>query len=164
MDDNKLSIAVCGESFCTACLQELKYAGRRAHFSDILEDCYGYKILHFAHGGFSNTGIFFQIQEALKHNPDVVVYNKTWNSRLDIKINDPFQPYAGLKNFLYYNDHMPSTHESWAGKTNAAILSIVPHGLEHNKLVSSVQLNAIKEYMVHVFDYDLQKIKDDWLF
>ena len=63
MDENKITIAVCGESFCTACIVELKETGVRGHFSQILEDQYGYKILQFAHGGFSNTGIMFQIQE-----------------------------------------------------------------------------------------------------
>ena len=85
MDENKITIAVCGESYCTASTVDLKETGLRGHFSQILEDQYGYKILQFAHGGFSNTGIMFQIQEAVKHHPDVIVYNKTWASRVNIK-------------------------------------------------------------------------------
>ena len=92
MDENKITIAVCGESFCTANIIELKESGVRGHFSQILEDQYGYKVLHFAHGGWSNAGILFQIQEAVKHQPDVIVYNKTWASRVTIKLKEGFIP------------------------------------------------------------------------
>ena len=71
-------------------LIDLKETGVRGHFSQILEDQYGYKVLHFAHGGWSNAGILFQIQEAVKHQPDVIVYNKTWASRVTIKLKEGF--------------------------------------------------------------------------
>jgi hypothetical protein len=103
MDDRKIKIAVCGESFCTASIIDLKDIGLRAHFSQMLEDNYGYDVLHLSHGAFSNTGIFFQIQEAVKRKVDVVVYNKTWSSRIEIVQNDDFFPDAGLKNFVYFD-------------------------------------------------------------
>jgi hypothetical protein len=164
MDENKITIAVCGESFCTACIVELKETGVRGHFSQILEDQYGYKILQFAHGGFSNTGIMFQIQEAVKHHPDVIVYNKTWASRVNIKLRDGFIPDLGLKNFVYFNSHMPSTHEPWAGTQEACILSTVAQGLENHSIVSFEKLQATKQYLTEIFDYDMQQVLDNWLF
>ena len=164
MDENKITIAVCGESYCTASTVDLKETGLRGHFSQILEDQYGYKVLHFAHGGFSNTGIMFQIQEAVKHQPDVIVYNKTWASRITIKLKDGFRPDDGLRNFVYFNSHMPSTHEPWAGNLNASILSTVPQGLENHSIVSSEKLQATKQYLTELFDYDMQQILDNWLF
>ena len=164
MDENKIIIAVCGESHCAASTIELKETGFRAHFSQILEDQYGYKVLHFAHGGFGNTGILFQIQEAIQNQPNVIVYNKTWASRVSIKVNDPFRPDDGLKNFVYFNEHMPSTHEPWAGNLNAPILSTVIQGLEHNPIVTPEKVHALKQYITEIFDYDLQQILDNWLF
>lgn len=164
MDDHKITIAVCGESFCTACTVDLKETGSRGHFSQILEDQYGYKVLHFAHGGFSNTGILFQMQEAVKHNPDVVVYNKTWASRFNIKVREGFRPEQGLKNFVYFNQHMAGTHQPWAGDQDAKILSTVIDGLENHDMVSPQKLLATKLYFTEIFDYDLQKTLDNWLF
>jgi hypothetical protein len=164
MDENKITIAVCGESYCTACTIDLKETGLRGHFSQILEDQYGYKVLHFAHGGFSNTGILFQIQEAVKHHPDVIVYNKTWASRITIKLKDGFRPDDGLRNFVYFNTHMPSTHEPWAGTLNAAILSTVPQGLENHSIVSPEKIQATKQYLTELFDRHLQQTLDNWLF
>jgi hypothetical protein len=164
MDENKITIAVCGESHCAASTVDLKEVGLRAHFSQILEDQYGYKILHFAHGGFSNTGILFQIQEAVQHQPDVIVYHKTWASRITIRTNNQFRPEDGLKNFVYFDKHMPSTHEPWAGNLNAPILSTVIEGLENHSIVSPEKLRAAKQYITELFDYDLQQTLDNWLF
>ncbi len=164
MDENKITIAVCGESYCSACTVDLKVTGTRGHFSQILEDQYGYKVLHFAYGGFSNTGIMFQIQEAVKHQPDVIVYNKTWASRVNIKLKDGFRPAEGLKNFVYFNPHMSSTHEPWTGTQEACILSTVVQGLENQPLVSREKLQATKQYLTEIFDYDMQQVLDNWLF
>lgn len=164
MDENKITIAVCGESFCTASIVDLKNTGLRGHFSQILEDQYGYKILQFAHGGFSNTGIMFQIQEAIKHKPQVIVYNKTWASRVTIKVKDGFRNDYGLKNFVYFDPHMPSTHEPWAGNQQAFILSTVPQGIENHEILSPAKLQAVKQYLAEIFDYDMQQVLDTWLF
>jgi hypothetical protein len=167
MDEDKITIAVCGESYCSAMIVNLKETGLRGHFSQILEDQYGYKILHFAHGGFSNTGILFQMQEAVKHQPNVVVYNKTWNSRITIKVNEhlrPFWPDDGLKNFVYFDNHMPSTHMPWTGNLESPILSTVIQGLEHQSCVTGEKLNAVKQYVTELLEYDLQTTLDNWLF
>jgi len=164
MDENKITIAVCGESFCAASSVNLKETGSRGHFSQMLEDQYDYKVLHFAHGGFSNTGILFQIQEAVKHQPDVIVYNKTWASRVTIKLKDGFRPAEGLTNFVYFNPHTVSTHQPWVGNQQAFILSTVPQGLENHTIVSHEKLQATKQYLNEIFDYDMQQILDNWLF
>jgi len=164
MDENKITIAVCGESHCAASTVDLKETGLRGHFSQILEDQYGYKSLHFAHGGFSNTGILFQIQEAVKHQPNVIVYHKTWASRITIKLKEGFVPDKGLKNFVYFNPHVSSTHEPWTGNQESCILSTVVQGLENHSTVSHAKLQATKQYLTEIFDYDMQQVLDQWLF
>ena len=163
MDGNKIIIGVCGDSFSAACTEELITVGRRAHFSQILEDRYGYTVYPFAHGAFSNTGILFQMQEAFNRNVDVIVYNKSWSSRLEIRLNQ-FYPEQGLKNFVYFSKHHPSTYRLWAGDENSAILSTVPQGIEKHTFLTKEHLDAVKYYFSYIFDYDLNKIRDEWLF
>ena len=90
MDENKITVAVCGDSFCAACAIDLKEVGLRAHFSQMLEDQYHYQVIYLAHGGFSNAGIFFQMQKAVELGADVVVYNRTWASRINLSMHDNF--------------------------------------------------------------------------
>jgi hypothetical protein len=166
MDDRKIKIAVCGESFCTASIIDLKDIGLRAHFSQMLEDNYGYDVLHLSHGAFSNTGIFFQIQEAVKRKVDVVVYNKTWSSRIEIVQNDDFFPDAGLKNFVYFDPHMPATGQDYVGNKRAPIISTVWQGLDTSPFldISKEQLLAVELYLKHLFNYRMDQTVDDWVF
>jgi hypothetical protein len=164
MDANKIKIAVCGDSFCTACTEDLVKtgAGNRAHFSQILEDVYDYEVLHLAHGGFSNTAIAFQIQEAVNQQVDVIVYNQTWSARFEF-VRSGFDDQRGLKNFCYHNVHHPSTHSNLVGTQDSPVLSTVWQGAEQNALLSSEQVLALKLRIRHMFDEGLQQIIDGWL-
>jgi len=166
MDENKITVAVCGDSFCTASTVDLKEVGVRAHFSQMLEDQYGYQVIHLAHGGFSNTGIFFQMQKALELGADVVVYNRTWASRINLSMHDNFEPSQGLKNFIYSNPHMPSTGSLHVGDSNAAILSTVWQNLENSTFfdLTKEQLVAVDLYMKYFMNYNFQDTIDGWLF
>lgn len=167
MDENKIIIAVCGDSFCAGSDMDLKFVGRRAHFSQILQDQYGYKVLPFGHGAFGNTAIFFQIQEAIKQGAHVVVYNQTWHHRIAIRLHEPnnshFQPERGLKNFVYW-DQQPSSDQPWAGNLDSPILNRVHDGIETFPGITPAKVLAIKQYLTEIFDYDLQKTLDGWLF
>lgn len=168
MDDPKIKIAVCGDSFCAACIADLAATGTgpRAHFSHILEDQYHYDILHLAHGGFSNTGIFFQIQHAVHSGVDAVVYNKTWSNRIELVLRDRFNADYGLKNFVYHDPMMPATGQSYVGDKDSSIFSTVWQGLEHNTLLKHrpEQLLAIDLYLKHLFDYNMKHTVETWVF
>lgn len=159
-----MKIAVCGDSFCTACTEDLVVtgAGKRAHFSQILEDVYDYEVLHLAHGGFSNIAIAFQIQEAVNQQVDVVVYNQTWSGRFEM-IRSGFDDSRGLKNFCYHNLHHPSTHSDLVGNQSSPVLSTVWQGAEQNALLNSEQVLALKLRIKYMFDEGLQQIIDGWL-
>lgn len=163
MDASKITIAVCGESFCAASNQDLKMGGMRGHFSQILQDHYGYRILPFAHGAFGNVGICFQIQEAITHGPQAIVYNQTWSSRISIPVAGDFDKRRGLDNFVYFDPHCPSTFEPYTGNLRSPILSTVPQGLEVHKMVSAEQLAAVKSYYAYLFSEALQQQTDTWL-
>lgn len=165
MDDRKITIAVCGDSFCAASTVDLKHAGSRGHFSQILEDQYGYKILYFAHGAFSNIGICFQIQEAIKQKPHAIVYNTTWSSRFIMprKPGHGFFAEAGLRNFLYFDQSCPSSQEPW-GNQNAPLLCTVPQGIDSSHpWLSAEQLAALKYYYTYMYDDALSTTVDNWL-
>ena len=164
MGETGMKIAVCGDSFCTACTEDLVKtgAGNRAHFSQILEDVYDYEVLHLAHGGFSNIAIAFQIQEAVNQQVDVIVYNQTWSGRFEM-IRTGFDDRRGLKNFCYHNLHHPSTHSDLVGNQSSPVLSTVWQGAEQNAMLSSEQVLALKLRIKHMFDEGLQQIIDGWL-
>jgi len=165
MDANKIKIAVCGDSFCTACTEDLVKTGTgsRAHFSQILEDVYHYEVLHLAHGGFSNTAILFQIQEAVNQQVDVIVYNQTWSARFEF-VRSGFDDQRGLKNFCYHNLHHPSTHSNFVGRQDAPVLPTTVQDAEQNTLLSHEQILALKLRLKYMFDEGLQQIIDGWLF
>lgn len=165
MDDAKITIAVCGDSFCAGSTIDLKLVGTRAHFSQILEDQYGYRVLHFAHGGFSNTGICFQIQEAITHNPAAVVYNQTWSARIDLNMRDLFCSDVGTRNFIYHDPHACSSQQSWAGGLGANTLSAPWQGIDqktHVKITAE-QKTAVDLYLKHIISYNMETVRDTWL-
>ena len=77
MATDKITVAVCGDSFCAAAVHELRATGTgsRAHFSQMLADQFGYRVMHLAHGGFGNVAIWFQIRQAIAKGARVIVYN-----------------------------------------------------------------------------------------
>ena len=168
MDDRKITVAVCGDSFCAASIDDLQVTktGRRAHFSQMLEDIYGYRVLHFAHGGFSNAAIFFQIKEAINCHADVVVYNKTWSNRVELSFDNKFNISNGLKNFYYYDPHYESTNRPWSGKQYAPIISTSGHGIKNNPLftVPDECIKAIELYWKYLYNDGLHTTIDSWVF
>jgi hypothetical protein len=168
MDDRRITVAVCGDSFCAASVNILEVTGTgdRAHFSQMLEDAYGYRVLHMAHGGFSNAAILFQIREAILKKADVVIYNKTWSNRLELSLNDTFNLSDGLHNFFYYDPNLVSSHTPWAGGPRSAILSSTHHGIDSSPFfeITKEQKQAIDLYLKYLYTDNLKTIMDEWLF
>jgi len=166
MDENCITIAVCGDSFCSASAIELKSVGIRSHFSQILEDHYGYKVLHYAHGGFGNTSILFQIEAASKQKSDVIVYTTTWTSRVELIFKDQFNVESGMHNFVYYDPHAESTGQEYTGDKTSNVLSTVWQGIDNNPnfTITTEQKKAVDLYFKHMFSSGIEEIKKDWLF
>ena len=159
MDLNDLKIIVCGDSFCTSMIWD------RFHFSQILEDTYGYHVTNLAHGSFSNVGICFQIQQAITMCPDVIIYNTTDPGRFELVMNGNFSANAGLRNIVYYNDGVSSFSHSATGDANSAIFSTNYSRLGDTKTVNITpnQISAAEQYMKHFFDYGLKNETDSWM-
>ena len=166
MDETGLTIAVCGDSFCSASTIDLKSVGPRAHFSQILEDHYGYKVLYYAHGGFSNRAILFQLDAAVKKQPDVIVYNTTWEGRIDLLVREKFNVDSGMHNFVYYDPYAESTQQSYTGEHGSSILSTVYQGIDSNPNfnISAEQKKAVDLYLKYMFCEGMEKTVRNWLF
>ena len=168
MDEGSMKIVVCGDSFCAASAIPVKDIGERAHFSQILEDQYGHTTINLAHGGMSNTGIWFQIREAIKLAPDAIVYNQTWSSRIELMMNrQDFTLERGLKNFIYFDTSHTSTGTEHVGDMKTGnVLSIVWQGLKDHPMisVSDEQLRAVELYLKHMYHDGLDTEVDSWMF
>ena len=159
-------IVVCGDSFCASSKHN------RHHFSQILEDEYGYVVTILARGSASNTNVCFQIQEAIKMSPDIVVYSRPESARLDISVaNKPFDLKLGLKNFIHVNADETSHDSPLSGDLTApfyssgigSLLSMVPAPFYKKQIsLSDNQLEAVRMYMTFIYDRNLKDETDRW--
>ncbi len=167
MEVGQYDIIVCGDSFCCAVDIELKPVGTRAHFSQILEDRWGYRVLNLAHGGVGNTCILWQIREAVGLAPQAIVYNRTFDGRPDIMLHDDFQPDLGLRNFAYWERDQTSYKTGHAASfydDRPAVLSTTWQGLDQRTGITQQQLDATKTWLQYFFNWPLEQEMSDWLF
>lgn len=151
-----MKIVVCGDSFCSA-----EKGSSRDHFSQILEDLYGYAVTNLARGGMSTVGIGFQIKQAIELRPDVIIYNSTSPDRVEIIQHDSFIIQRGLKNFAYPFTADVSNDSPYVGDANAPVLSTVWQGIDH--LTTPEQRTAIELYLRHLFHWSLKYETDRWM-
>lgn len=168
MDEDKITIAVCGDSFCAAATNDLQLTGtgRRAHFAHVLEDRYHYSVMHLAHGGFSNVAIWFQIRHAIEQKADVVVYNSTWSHRVVLNIHDRFNMHSGIGNFFYYDPNFQSSYTKGVGGSDAPFISTTPLNITNSPFfsVTKQQKRAIDLYLKYLHCEWLQTEMDGWMF
>jgi hypothetical protein len=163
-------IVICGDSFCSA------DRGHTEHFSQVLEEEYGYSITNLAHGGVGTINICFQIQEAIKLQPDIIIHGQTTSDRIEIPYgNTKFESFRGLKNFFYWNKKNTSYGNPCVGDKNAPILSCHVSKLINGNLInlktqepdleiSKDQQQAAKMYLSFLHSPQLKKEVDSWLY
>jgi hypothetical protein len=160
------NIVVCGDSFCSA-----EFFRPNSHFSELLAIDHGYIVKNLARGGISNVGICYQIKTAIELNADLILYNTTDSSRLDIPLN-PFIPAIGLKNFIYPYESDVSSTLPYVGDITANIYSDNVHSLLENRPDLPKQLikqiakkkEAIKYYLAELQDSNLKLETEMWMF
>lgn len=160
-----MKILVCGDSFCAASRYD------RDHFSQILQDDYGYEVKNIARGGMSMVGIGMQIQSAIKDKPWAIIHGRTSPHRLEIPIKDRnFNPQLGIKDFVYWHHSEASTGNDMVGDIKSAMLcdvlvNFLPDSTVKywDDVVTSEQRNAVREYFTHLFDAKLQTEINSWI-
>jgi hypothetical protein len=159
-----MNIVVCGDSFCSA---DTGKPG--SHFSELLQAA-GNVVINLARGGMSNTGIAFQLQEAIRFNPDLIIFNVT-SLRLTLPTGkQKFNKFLGLKNFCYPYSADLSSSMPCVGDANAAIWADVHNAILNPRPdlpaelhLSLEQLDAVRKYLVYLHDSELQFITEEWL-
>lgn len=164
-------VIVCGDSFCCASDVDLKMVGLRAHFSQILEDRWNYRVLNLAHGGVSNTCILWQIREAARLAPKTIVYNRTFEGRVDLMLNERFATDRGLRNWGYWEKHMtsydtPYTTHIDSLRPRPSVVSTVYQGLAENQYlnINQQQLDAVEAWLTHFFNWEMFREMNNWQF
>jgi hypothetical protein len=155
-------IVVCGDSVCSATTDPTWYG----HFSDLLADN-GYNVINLARGGITNTGICFQLAEAINLNASLVIFNRTDSSRIDIPLR-PFLPAYGLKNFIYPYPSDSSFGSPYVGGLDANILSDMAIGAlvdrnDTDLVVTEEVKTAVKYYVSYLHDSRLMEVKETWM-
>ena len=155
-------IFVCGDSFCSA-----DTTAPGTHFSEILSTM-GYNIRNLARGGITNTGICFQIKEAINQKADLVIFTSTSSDRLDITLKE-HKGFLSLKNFIYPYSSDLSSADPLVGKIDSSIYSdVIPALLNPRpdlpkKLLSKDQQQAIQMYITYLHDYKMKQEIDSWI-
>lgn len=82
-------LGVCGDSFFSPISYDPNNLdnGHGKHFTEILCKKLGWELINFARGGCSNQTIRLQIDELIKHKPDVVIIGTTSPDRFEYPIN-----------------------------------------------------------------------------
>ena len=159
-------IAVCGDSFCSGPKHQ------RTHFSQILEDRYGYAVVNLARGGASTVNVGYQIQTAITLAPDAVVYAYSFGARIDVPVSDrKFIPGLGLKNFVYPNPSELSYGSPHVGGIGSTIVSNTVGTLAHSIFwkeqlffdLPEERQEAIRQYLIYLHDENLRTETDQWI-
>ena len=157
-------IVVCGDSFCTE-----HPPLPNTHFSELLGSKYNYEVTNLAWPGMSNTAICFQIEQAIKLNPDFVIFANTDVSRIDIPTKK-FETGRGLKNFVYsYDNNLGAKAEYVGGRTANVYSNTIPSFLDSRPdlpdsvLQNNELIKAIKYYVNFLFDYEFNAQTNEWM-
>ena len=157
-----MKIVVCGDSFASACT-----GSPGLHFSELLMD--RHEVINLARGGISNVAIAFQLEQAFKLNPDVLIYTNTGGRRIEVPNNGKrFNKKLGLKNFAYPYMSDASSKSEYVGDITAPVLSDViecfinePRG-DQNWRISDEMKIAVKYYITYLYDDALKDTVDNW--
>jgi hypothetical protein len=162
-----MRIVVCGDSFLTP---DIRYPG--AHFSEILANKYNHEVINLARGGMSNTGICFQIEQAVNLRPDIIIFDTTDSSRMAVPTGK-FVRSNGLKNFRYTDKVSATCGSEYVGGSDAPIVDDVMISLvddfcwttlsNTNKYnLTNEQKEAIRQYITYLHNAELKQVTDTW--
>jgi hypothetical protein len=159
-----MRIVVCGDSFMT---QDRRLQAKGKHFSELLLP---HEVINLARGGISNIGICFQIDQAIKLNPNVVIVGTTDSGRIEIPSgNGKFEERNGLKNIIYTQFASASIDSKYVGDATAPIISdTIPTVIgEETDLIDSYTLStdvrqAVKQYFSYMYHPEVKLLADMW--
>jgi hypothetical protein len=183
----KKTIAICGDSFFCS---DLKMPGQS--FGEVLANTYGYELLSLARGGCSNFAINLQVKKAIELQADIVIVGATTPDRIELPIissnisaweklkkafdviswfdNQPnsFDPSRGLSNVKYFSGvDLSGSHEFLQNPTiiSESMNSLAFQGgnnKQYTNLLTEDQKEALKHYMLYLYDSEIKRLYDIW--
>ena len=119
--------------------------------------------------------IGFQIKEAIRLQPDVIVHGQTDPGRIEIPVNNKlFIPALGLRNFVYPFKNESSYNSPYVGGVDApffssplGLLTDDPGQIERTNpyfKISKEQRQAVKMYINFLYDRKFKRETDNWLY
>jgi hypothetical protein len=138
--------------------------GSGKHFTDKLRDNYNWDIVMLARGGCSNFTIRLQIDEIIKHNPDLIIVGTTAPDRIEI----PIKELHGLVD-LYDIEYKSYWEESskYFQNQKSSIISQNIYSLtidsNHPEKISDTTMKAIKQYVAHLYDKNYKETVDNFI-
>lgn len=162
-----MKIIVCGDSFLTP---DIRYPG--THFSEILANKYNHEVINLARAGISNFGICLQFEQAIKLQPDIIIYIQSNPGRMAIPVGK-FVREHGLKNVKYTDKVSATCGSEYVGGSDALIVDDAMVSLLNDSCWTTLsnsnkynltdeQREAIKQYITFLYDADLQQVTDEW--
>jgi hypothetical protein len=159
-----MRIIVCGDSYMTRDSREL---ANGKHFSELLSP---HEVINLARGGMSNIGICFQLEQAVRLQPDIIIIGTTDSGRIEIPSgNGTFNSRQGLKNIVYTHFSSASIDSEYVGDAFAPIISdTIPTIVgEEEDLIKSYSLSkevrqAVKQYFAHIYHPEVKSLADSW--
>lgn len=144
----KLSLYVCGDSFCT---QDLDYG---PNWVDLLtHKCSELTVINLSSPGASNYLIFLQVQQALKNNCDYLIYHATSSIRNEFAIADDQRKKDHLERYWSPHDSQNKTvvSNSWVNANR------------NTNLFSSKSDLVFKEFFANHIDF-LSMVGKNYIF
>jgi len=158
------NIIVCGDSWATP---DRNCPGK--HFSEILNNEYGYNVTALSRGGMSTVGICFQLKAAFfDMQPDAIILCTTSSARIAFAVKEVSETPV-LKDIVYTGTRSATCGTPHVGNADSAIISdnsiIFSDESVYKKYknLSTQQVEAIKHYYAYLHNDHLQKEIDSWM-
>jgi hypothetical protein len=159
-----MQIIICGDSFMT---QDRRELAKGKHFSELLSP---HNVINLARGGMSNIGICFQLEQASRLEPNIIIIGTTDSGRIEIPSgHGKFNARQGLKNIVYTHFSSASIDSEYVGDALAPIISdTIPTVIgEEQDLIESYLLpsevrHAVKQYFSYMYHPEVKLLADSW--
>ena len=151
-------IIVCGDSYMTP-----SHILPNTHFAELLRDHYNCELTVYARGGMSNVGICLQIEQAIKDNPDLILYNTTAYDRIEVPLKDDD---IDIQNVIYEEGHSYSTHSNEMNKNEPRLISDTLYSMlemdhKYNNVPNIDEIKrSLKDYFNNLYQHKWKEYTD----
>lgn len=163
MVNGTMILSVCGDSYFSC---DNRYPD--THFSEILSNRWGYKLINLARQGISNRSIRLQVDRAIGINPELIIFGSTTSDRLEWTLHSLW-PHLSKKSYCADNGldnieyrYWPNPSRDHVDSTHACLWSDHISKYDTDDFDSSFT-SFWKSYFADFYDENWQKQIDQWV-